>query len=196
MTKINTPTVGGPVGGNYPVPSYFGFKWQKIEKHVAEMGYLRQKSRQNAQRIQELRDELEFQRNRLEDERAVAERQGKDEPSGQYVLLTQQQIEKHEAKEKSLRRAAEMVEKDLREAVLDKGAEYLEQVDARARKDVERYAEVVAEAERLKSDLGAMVGLKEVLTGEKDAKHFGVYPPDNMAWDYTPDEGLVERVGG
>ena len=63
------------------------------------------------------------------------------------------------------------------------------------------------EAERLRQDLGAMTGLREVLSGEKDAKMFNVYPPEHMVWNYERadtdatiqsegDRGLLERLGG
>lgn len=194
-------TVRGPEGGNFPSPSHWGFRWRGMQKLVDELESLADKYRRSNLRVQELENELEFQKARYEVEAAAAERADKGEPDDKYLKATQAALDKERARGQRIRKAGQMAEADLQHYIADHGQEHLEQVNAIAREAVVKHHEAMREALRQRDTVGNLLGWRDVLSGERPIKHFNPTPPVSpvgepwyargVRWDPEPPSDVI-----
>jgi len=143
-----------------------------VEKHVEELDGVRAKTLRNSLRIEELKNEIEFQQAKLAEDRAVAERLDEDEVDDSYLKLTQRELSKAENRQRDLTRAADMVLEDLQRVITKHSEEYTEELLDRLTVEDERIASLQAEIEEIMQHRTWLNGLVEWVSGEKSVAHF------------------------
>ena len=189
MAKVTGPTVSGPGGGSVPVPSYWGFKWGKVEKYVSELDRLWQKARDNSKDVMGLREELRYQEQRLAKQRAVAERLDKGPVDETYLDATKKALERAERRDADLRRAARgCAERHVGEIRLH-GEEWTREVLDRRNEHDRRLEALAREYQNLVSQRAGLNGLVEWSSGEKQPDHYS--PVENIRTGNAPPKDPV-----
>jgi hypothetical protein len=134
-----------------PNPEYYDIKWPELVKLGEQHEKLREQAIENGKELQMLHQELRYQRERHDEESASALRQGKQPPEPDEITRVERRIKKLEEKQRHLERAAVMVAQDVHLERQERGEAVSETLAERRREYAERYQELLAEAERIRT---------------------------------------------
>jgi hypothetical protein len=182
--RSEVPALSG-AKGSFPMPSYYGLTgglWSKIEKFALENHDLKQRAEKVQRRRYELQQELQYQQQQLEEQRALAARHDDPDPDDTYLRITEKEIRKCDDKARALARAAEIAFSEfLSEVNTTEFASGLQTLREMGDKYEQEYRHHIAQAEKARDELGSAYSMHRWLRGEMDINQFGPIPPSDYA---------------
>jgi len=149
------------IQGVYPDVSKLGKQFKPASQLIKQIAAIRDEARRADMRVQELTAEVEHQRVQHDHARAVALRNSQPEPSPRELHCAERTLKKAQQRSQDARRATEMVERDLRELLAEKGEEYGEFALEFVREADREREELLARLAQVEADASAYRGLYE-----------------------------------
>ena len=159
---------------------------------IKQAARLRDEGRKAGARAQELEQEVSYQEEMHAHARAEALRNGKPEPSIREIQRAKRAHGKAQQKMQDARRAAEMVDADLRDLLAERGPEYgelaLQEVRAA---DREREA-LIERLHQVEHEASLYRGLYEWVTDPNKDRGFGPVAADDTQWRHEMRQAAAE----